>query len=737
MFLLGRRSGRPDRREEEIRLLLETLPLAASKAKDTSRALVAVVRKLCSVFGWDYGEAWVPSRDGSVLKPGPVWPRTNPTYHTFRMASRRLGFLPGVDLAGRVWKECDPIWLEDLSETPTESFTRRPIALETGFGSAVALPIVSGVDVRAVVVLYRLQPSELDERDLSGLASALAPLGPVLARKQIEVELTSREVQQKAVARLGLMAMAETTALDDLRQEAVRLAATTLRVGHASLLELRDDKRTFVLRAGVGWREGVVGEYEVIGSQAGYTLSSGKPVIVQDLDREDRFPPSSLLTEHGVVSGLSVIVHGHTKPFGVLAVHGQLRRSFNKDDVHFLQALANILGAARERALAESELDGHRRHLETLVEQRSTQLEQSHERLRIAERMASIGTLAAGLGHDLGNTILPVLCRLDALEAHSLNDAAREDLAAVRQAVEYLRQLSQGLRLFALDPEKEAASLAATNLRDWWRSVSPLLRNALGKRVELKGEFPAGLPAVAVPAHRLSQAVLNLVSNAGEAIEGAGGVYVWAEPLPESRQVRLGVADTGKGMSPEVRRHSLDPFFTTKKRGLSTGLGLALVHAVAQSCGGEVEIESTAGSGTTILITLPVAEHATAEPEAEETVASISFADPRTAAYAELLMRSMGIEVIASAEGGPGDTQLWITEPTAEAISTARHYVQEDSRRRVVFFGERTDAARESGFVFVDRRRGPDAMRRSLRQVVFQLLEKDDDIENDSRAVRG
>ena len=90
--------------DEEIRRLHETLSLATSEAKDSGRALLGIVRKLCTVFHWAFGEAWVPSRDGSVLKPGPAWPRANADYTNFRMASRRLGFLPGGGLPGKVWR---------------------------------------------------------------------------------------------------------------------------------------------------------------------------------------------------------------------------------------------------------------------------------------------------------------------------------------------------------------------------------------------------------------------------------------------------------------------------------------------------------------------------------------------------------------------------------------------------------------------------------------------------------
>ncbi len=739
-------------RDGDVRRLHEDLSLSASKAKDSGRALLAILRRLCSTFGWCFGEAWVPSRDGSVLKPGMSWPRTNPDYREYLLASRRLGFLPGGGLPGRVWSSRAPAWVCDIEAEEATSFTRRRVAMRTGFRSALAIPLLSDEEAVAVFVLYRTEPLPAGEaaREAGRTVAAIAPLGPVVARKQVEVELLTRERQQKAVARLGLHALAETTDVETLMSDAVRLAASTLGVGHCKLLEFLPASGALLLRAGTGWHEGLVGRCEVAagkGSQAGFTLLQGKPVIAQDIDREERFTPSRLHRDHEIKSGLSVVIHGHHAPYGVLAAHGQQRRSFTADDVHFLQAVANVLGTALERRRAERELETHRKQLETLVEQRTAQLEASHERLRIAERLASIGTLAAGLGHDLGNTILPILCRLDVMDSTPLSDAARAELAAVRHAIDYLRQLSQGLRLFALDPEDGSASTVATALPGWWATVQPLIRNALPARIALRADFPEGLPPVAVPAHRLSQAVLNLAANAAEAIDGRGNVHIAAQAHPEAGLVRLLVRDDGRGMSPDVRRHAFDPFFTTKKRGLSTGLGLALVHGVAQGCGGAVDLDSEPGGGTTIRLSLPIAERAASRgdgggaggEEEARMVAAVSLADPRLAAYATLLVRSAGLDARPAPPHGPGDARIWIVEPSLPALETARRYLDGDPRRRVVFVGDLPGAAREPGFVFVDRRGGPDALRRSLRQVVFHLLENDDETgqRTDPRALRG
>ncbi|MEM8883014.1 MAG: GAF domain-containing protein [Planctomycetota bacterium] len=735
-----RSAWRPD--EVVLRLLQEELSQAASGSRDFHRALLVIIRRLCGELDWDFGEAWVRSRDGSALKPGPTWPRSNPAYVAYRSASRRLGFLPGGGLPGRAWQSAAPVGIDDIEEEPAAQFTRRNAALRTGFRRAMAIPLLAGEDdVVAVVVLYRCEGPPASAAELELIRHTVAPLGPVVAQKRVEVELAVRERQQKAVARIGMAALADRTDVDTLLAKAVRLAANTLGVGHAELLEQLPGEPKFRLRAGTGWG---AKSYELATTdefQAGYTLRAREPVVVSDLDRETRFQPTAMHRDHDITSGLSVIVYGHEGPFGVLAVHSQQRRSFTPDDVHFLQAVANVIGTAIERKHVESELAEHRQHLETLVAKRTAQLDKSHERLRLAERLASVGTLAAGLGHDLGNTILPILCRLDALAAQDLPEEAQAEIGAVRHAVDYLRQLSQGLRHFALDRDGEHRAGGVTRLKDWWEQASPLLKTSISKRVELQAEIPANLPPVALAPNKLSQSVLNLVANAAEAIDGDGWIKVRARTLPGDR-MRISIADNGRGMSTEERRHALEPFFTTKTRAVSTGLGLALVHGVAKGAGGTVDIDSAPGRGTTVHLTLPTATAprvpapGTADaPAAPFSVVGISIDDRRMAAYASLLVRSAGLEPRHCPPNEPGACRIWIAEPGRTAPRTAQQFLEEDARRRVVLFGDapgRTGA----GYHFVDRRGGPDAMRRGLREVVFQVLEEDDESADHQGPVR-
>jgi PAS domain S-box-containing protein len=169
--------------------------------------------------------------------------------------------------------------------------------------------------------------------------------------KRSERIVEARVRQQAAIAELGQMAL---TGIDvqSLLEVAVSRVADALGVEYAKVLELAPDGRSFLLRAGVGWRPGLVGFAAVdadVRSQAGYTLLFSSPVIVQDLRTEKRFFGPPLLQDHDVVSGMSVVIGGTDRPFGILGAHTTNKRIFTEDEVHFLQGVAHILAAAAIR----------------------------------------------------------------------------------------------------------------------------------------------------------------------------------------------------------------------------------------------------------------------------------------------------------------------------------------------------------------------------------------------------
>lgn len=176
--------------------------------------------------------------------------------------------------------------------------------------------------------------------------------------KKAQTALETRLRQQAVLVELGQSALA-TTNLDTLMQTVITLVTKSLDVEYCKVLELLNDGKKLLLRAGVGWKPWLVGAATVsteANSQAGYTLIANCPVVVEDLTTEKRFSGPPLLHNYGVISGMSVVINGPKRPFGVLGVHTQKRRQFSQDDLNFIQVVANILATAIERQRTEKAL---------------------------------------------------------------------------------------------------------------------------------------------------------------------------------------------------------------------------------------------------------------------------------------------------------------------------------------------------------------------------------------------
>jgi GAF domain-containing protein len=217
-----------------------------------------------------------------------------------------------------------------------------------------------------------------------------------------EEELRARVRQQEATGRLGLAALAGMD-LSGLMDEAVHAVAGVLGVEYCKVLELMPDGATLLLRAGVGWREGLMGKATVgtnLQSQAGYALISPGPVVVEDLRTENRFEDLDLLQEHGVVSGLSTTIYVGGRAYGVLSAHTSQQRSFTEDEIIFLQEVAEVLGAAIERRTTEIDKESlldERTAWATAAERRFSFLAEANELLSASTDYGTVLTTAARL----------------------------------------------------------------------------------------------------------------------------------------------------------------------------------------------------------------------------------------------------------------------------------------------------------------------------------------------------
>jgi PAS domain S-box-containing protein len=270
---------------------------------------------------------------------------------------RRYPLEPNVGhLRGRVAATGEPLSLLEIDDPYLAEVARDGEHLELlralGVASAIWVPLLAGDRTVGVISFGRMSPVRPfgdDDVQLAEEVGRRAGLGldNALAYRRVR----EQQRQGAEVARLGQAALAGIE-LGDLFDDACATAAATLAVDFAKVLELQPGGRTVKLVAGVGWQDGLVGRAVVPASrrsQAGYTLRTHKPVIVDDLSTDRRFNGPVLLRDHGVVSGVSVIIEGATGHWGVLGVHTRRPRRFTEDEVSFVQSIANVLAQAVQR----------------------------------------------------------------------------------------------------------------------------------------------------------------------------------------------------------------------------------------------------------------------------------------------------------------------------------------------------------------------------------------------------
>ncbi|TNF29809.1 MAG: response regulator [Deltaproteobacteria bacterium] len=253
------------------------------------------------------------------------------------------------------------------------------------------------------------------------------------------------------------------------------------------------------------------------------------------------------------------------------------------------------------------------------------------EQLRHGRRMESIGRLAGGIAHDFNNHLAVILNYADFLvDALSGDPSNQRDAREIRHAAQRAASLTQQLLMFSRGDLSESEHLDVNGVVE---GMLEFLRRTLGADIELVTTIGRGLPTIHAARQHIEQILVNLAVNARDATPSGGELRIetgalvvnelnqGAHPnVAPGRYVLLEVADNGRGMSAEVASRAFEPFFTTKSDGKGTGLGLSTVYGIVTHAGGDVELDSVLGRGTTVRILWPASEagNAAKTPAEEE-----------------------------------------------------------------------------------------------------------------------
>ncbi|EJM73958.1 hybrid sensor histidine kinase/response regulator [Pseudomonas sp. GM55] len=321
----------------------------------------------------------------------------------------------------------------------------------------------------------------------------------------------------------------------------------------------------------------------------------------------------------------------------------------------------------------------------TEVTQAQQALEQTREALFQAQKMQAIGQLSGGIAHDFNNLLTVILGNLEILRKRVTDDPKIIRLIdnATQGALRGV-SLTQRMLAFARRQELKSEPVRIPALVD---GISGLLRSSLGPSVKIETRFPEGLDPVMADLNQLELAVLNLATNARDAMPHGGTLIFSASThevtdsasssLAAGRYVCLSIADTGEGMDETTLASAMDPFFTTKGVGKGTGLGLSMVHGFIEQLGGRFILKSQKHQGTTAELWLPVAaSDSAAQPVAKTLAVTVPRLcvlvvddDSLVLTSTSLLLEDLGHRVISAASGATA-LELFESEPDIDLVIT-------------------------------------------------------------------
>jgi signal transduction histidine kinase len=387
---------------------------------------------------------------------------------------------------------------------------------------------------------------------------------------------------------------------------------------------------------------------------------------------------------------------------------------------------------------------------------RISEREKAEERLRQAQKMEAIGSLAGGVAHDFNNMLSVILGYTDLnIAGLEPGDRLRSDLEEIKRAGERARELTRQLLAFS---RKQILEPKIIDLNQILFGMEKMLRRLLGEGIELSLLSFKKLGKIKADPGQLEQVVMNLCVNAKDAMPTGGKLCLettnatldrsYADLHPEvvpGPYVLLAVTDTGVGMDPEVGARIFEPFFTTKEKGLGTGLGLATVFGIVRQSGGHIWVYSEPGRGTTFKVYFPCYEQVveTTAPASvvvpasggSETILLVED-DEQVRTLARTVLGRNGYNVLEAQNPGeaiivfekyPAKIHLLLTDvvmPRMTGKELVDRLAPQRPQMKVLFMSGYTDnsivhhGVLDAGIAFLQKPITPDTLLRKVREVL-------------------
>jgi PAS domain S-box-containing protein len=531
--------------------LARELAFLIAEAKTVDDALRIALRKISKTTGCVLGQAWTLNAAGSCLECSPAWYAGSAGLERFRRGSEAMTFEPGVGLPGRAWSSKKPVWITDVRSDL--NFPRAPLAAEVGFGAGMAVPVLDGEDVVAVIEFFLLETRDQDNGIVDVAGTVAAQLGSLIHRKQAEGTLRASEERFRAVAETAKDGIVSANGRGDI----VYLnAAAEQMFGYSA--------------------------HEVLGKP----LTLLMPERLREAHRRglERFTS----TGEARVIGKTVELAGRTKQGREFPLELSLSTWSSAGEPFFSAILRDVT----ERKRTEEKLQ------KALATERD-----AGERLRELDRLKD--EFLATVSHELRTPLTAISGFAELMRKAPDHQDQPDWLARISDnASEMGAMIEQLLDYSRLEAGKVSLEVRPLRVREAALRCLDLARMAIdGRRTSL--DIPDDLE-IQADEHGFERILVNLLTNAAKYSPEGSMIRVSAEP--ENGNATVAVQDEGIGIPRAAQPHVFERFYQgpTVPGTRGTGVGLSIVRRYVEMLGGEVWVNSSPGRGSTFLFRLPL-----------------------------------------------------------------------------------------------------------------------------------
>jgi PAS domain S-box-containing protein len=531
--------------------LARELAFLIAEAKTVDDALSVALRKISETTGWALGQAWTLTADGSRLECSPAWYAGSAGLEGFRHDSEAMTFLRGVGLPGRAWASKKPVWITDVRNDL--NFPRAPLAAEVAFGAGMAVPVLDGENVVAVIEFFLFEPREQDRSLLDLVATVAAQVGSLIQRKQAEGTHRASEERFRSVAQTANDAIVSANGRGEI---------------------------TFLNSAAE----------QVFGYSAREVV--GKPLTLLMPERFRQAHRQGLKrfisTGEARVIGRTVELAGRRKNGREFPLELSLSTSNLAQEPFFTAIMRDVTERKRTEEKLQLALASER---------------EAGERLRELDRLKD--EFLATVSHELRTPLTAISGFAELLRGSPDHDARVEWLERISQnSSEMEAMIEQLLDYSRLEAGKVSLDIGSLPVRAAALRCLDLVREAMDGR-HTAVDIPDDLK-VQADERGFERILVNLLTNAAKFSPQGSTVRVSAGP--EKGSATVAVQDEGIGISPAEQVHVFERFYqgpvVPGTRG--TGVGLSIVRRYVEMLGGEVWVDSRPGHGSTFLFRLPL-----------------------------------------------------------------------------------------------------------------------------------